>query len=749
MKYKPVMVMITSRVTSFCIYSTPFAIVIFFSSLSLVLAPSLSFLLSVSYSLSVICRFSIVTKLSVFVSLVMDMNNFDSIISWTDLSVSINGEFNVRRLLYGKKKIILQPQSGTINHGSLIALMGPSGSGKTTLLNTLSGKQRGNGVTGSIKYQSGIRISYVPQADTLIGALTARETMDYAYSFKLIDTKRYHEKDSYVEKIIRDFNLSDCADTVIDSCSGGQVKRISVAYGLITAPDIVMFDEPTSGLDSVNAESLISVLRLYAKNNPNVSIICSIHQPSFDILQKFTHVYALSRNGHKIIDCKPMEISGFLESTSFKCPSSSNPADYLLKYSIKYNHSDIPIISSYEKIAYPSTNKDDFNLSHVLIHLKRNIRIITANPMNMILHILALLITPFCWMFLFKDSVGQTDGCWSDMIGYDFSRGQNESIMSMVNRFSSNENGQGSFTDRIADVQANLSIMLITVFFIIFVHCLLSTIEMQSYMGVLLLETKNNMYSSASYFIGRTLCNTPITTVFIAIFVILSYVVNHQILEWWRCGMFVTICILVGLIAESTGLIVGAVFHSNITSACLVSVLQLIMNLINGGFFIRISDTRAVGIVFVYLSYVRYSIEGLLVTIYGFGRCKSDNFIDINQQPLDIVSSVLSGLNIRNRDLELISAYFGIEQNCMESVWNSTVDYIGVYGAETIDPDYYNIEPTMDDSSDGGYDSNSYPMSYFSLEESYLFRSIICLFSLLIFYKILAYFAIRTVLNRN
>lgn len=73
-----------------------------------------------------------------------------------------------------------------------MALMGPSGSGKTTLLNLLARRQFAGGalVTGELLVDGHVLgpdsfrtlASYVEQEDVLIGALTARETIDIAAS---------------------------------------------------------------------------------------------------------------------------------------------------------------------------------------------------------------------------------------------------------------------------------------------------------------------------------------------------------------------------------------------------------------------------------------------------------------------------------------------------------------------------------------------------------------------------------------
>ena len=59
--------------------------------------------------------------------------------------------------------------------------------------------------------------------------------------------------------------------------SGGERKRTSIAYELISEPSTLLLDEPTSGLDSMTALRVISLLKKEARRG--VSILLTIHQP--------------------------------------------------------------------------------------------------------------------------------------------------------------------------------------------------------------------------------------------------------------------------------------------------------------------------------------------------------------------------------------------------------------------------------------------------------------------------------------
>ena len=56
----------------------------------------------------------------------------------------------------------------------------------------------------------------------------------------------------------------------IKGISGGERRRLSVAIGLVTDPQIILLDEPTSGLDSETAGQLIACLVRLARANRTV-----------------------------------------------------------------------------------------------------------------------------------------------------------------------------------------------------------------------------------------------------------------------------------------------------------------------------------------------------------------------------------------------------------------------------------------------------------------------------------------------
>jgi ABC-type multidrug transport system ATPase subunit len=94
-------------------------------------------------------------------------------------------------------------------------------------------------------------------------------------------------------------NLKKCENTLIGvaaqgikGISGGEMRRLAFASEIITDPGILFCDEPTSGLDSFMAVSIVDTMRNLA--NKGKTIICTIHQPSSEIFEKFDNLYLMA-----------------------------------------------------------------------------------------------------------------------------------------------------------------------------------------------------------------------------------------------------------------------------------------------------------------------------------------------------------------------------------------------------------------------------------------------------------------------
>jgi ABC-type multidrug transport system ATPase subunit len=191
---------------------------------------------------------------------------------------------------------LLSGVSGYVDRGCITAVLGASAAGKSVLLQTLSGRIQNLEISGDV-YMDGSEVdpkalgnpvAYVPQEDSLIGDLTAREVATNTALFKRNDAREKIDAD--VSDLLDRLGLTKVADGIIGTLifrglSGGQKKRAEIATELIAAPSILLLDEPTSGLDSKVAYDVLSTIRNIVKaSNGMISVMLVIHQPNDKIL---------------------------------------------------------------------------------------------------------------------------------------------------------------------------------------------------------------------------------------------------------------------------------------------------------------------------------------------------------------------------------------------------------------------------------------------------------------------------------
>ncbi|WP_198664371.1 ATP-binding cassette domain-containing protein [Jiangella endophytica] len=162
----------------------------------------------------------------------------------------------------------------------LVALIGPSGSGKSTLLRLISGELEPS--QGSVRYQ-GIdphvqqeevhgRIGVVPQHTIAHAQLTSRKALRYAAELRLSQDATPAERRQRVDDVLGELSLSDHADIPVRRMSGGQQRRLAIAFELLTRPSLLVLDEPTAGLDPALVRQIMTGLRELADGGRQILV---------------------------------------------------------------------------------------------------------------------------------------------------------------------------------------------------------------------------------------------------------------------------------------------------------------------------------------------------------------------------------------------------------------------------------------------------------------------------------------------
>ena len=148
-----------------------------------------------------------------------------------------------------------------IERGEVFGLLGPNGAGKTTtirVVNTLVPVQEGQVEVFGIdvmRRPMDVRcnLGYVPQQVSVEGALTGRQNV--TWFARLYDVSR-RERKARVDEALAMMGLTEVADRVAATYSGGMVRRLELAQALVNYPSLLILDEPTLGLDPMARDSV-------------------------------------------------------------------------------------------------------------------------------------------------------------------------------------------------------------------------------------------------------------------------------------------------------------------------------------------------------------------------------------------------------------------------------------------------------------------------------------------------------------
>ena len=142
----------------------------------------------------------------------------------------------------------------TVEPGTVLGLLGPNGAGKSTtvrILATLALPDSGSArIAGHdvVRDAAAVRrsIGYVSQKPVTRVMDTGREKLELAGRLHGL---RRREARARADHLLDAFGLTEAADRLVRTYSGGTARKLDVALGLMHSPAVLFLDEPTTGLD--------------------------------------------------------------------------------------------------------------------------------------------------------------------------------------------------------------------------------------------------------------------------------------------------------------------------------------------------------------------------------------------------------------------------------------------------------------------------------------------------------------------
>ncbi|KAI1637777.1 ABC-2 type transporter-domain-containing protein [Biscogniauxia mediterranea] len=260
-----------------------------------------------------------------------------SVFHWSNVCYDIK--------IKGEPRRILDNVDGWVKPGTLTALMGVSGAGKTTLLDALASRITMGVITGDMLVDGRPRdmsfqrnTGYVQQQDLHLSTTTVREALNFSALLRQPAEVPRAEKLAYVDEVIKLLEMEEYAEAVVGVLGEGlnveQRKRLTIGVELAAKPPLLLFvDEPTSGLDSQTSWSILDLLEKLTKSGQ--AILCTIHQPSAMLFQRFDRLLFLAKGGRTVyfgdIGENSKTLTNYFEKHGAPpCPADANPAEWML-----------------------------------------------------------------------------------------------------------------------------------------------------------------------------------------------------------------------------------------------------------------------------------------------------------------------------------------------------------------------------------------------------------------------------------
>ena len=187
-------------------------------------------------------------------------------------------------LSFANRKI-LDNVSFKIHRGQILGMLGPNGVGKSTIFNLITGlikpnygsvKIDGKDITDLPIYQrtKKFKISIIPQFGGLFSSLTTEENLRAVAEILIKDKSFINIK---INELISKFELDSVKKIEGKYLSGGQKRRLVIAMGLISKPNIILMDEPLAALDPQTIQMLQNTI-VKLQTDLNLTIIITDHQ---------------------------------------------------------------------------------------------------------------------------------------------------------------------------------------------------------------------------------------------------------------------------------------------------------------------------------------------------------------------------------------------------------------------------------------------------------------------------------------
>ena len=211
-----------------------------------------------------------------------------------------------------KGRTVVGDVSLNVNSGEIVGLLGPNGAGKTTTFYMVVGIVARD--AGSITIddeditllplheRARKGIGYLPQEASIFRRLSVYDNIMGILEIRH-DLTAEQRKDR-AEELLEEFNVSHLRNSLGQSLSGGERRRVEIARALAANPKFILLDEPFAGVDHISVLDIKKIIQHLRDYGLGVLITDHNVRETLDVCER---AYIVSQ-GHLIAHGSPEEI---------------------------------------------------------------------------------------------------------------------------------------------------------------------------------------------------------------------------------------------------------------------------------------------------------------------------------------------------------------------------------------------------------------------------------------------------------
>ncbi|AHK18795.1 LPS export ABC transporter ATP-binding protein [Yersinia similis] len=211
-----------------------------------------------------------------------------------------------------KGRKVVEDVSLNVKSGEIVGLLGPNGAGKTTTFYMVVGivqRDAGRIVIDDedisllpLHERARRGIGYLPQEASIFRRLSVFNNLMAVLEIR--KDLSAEQREERAEELMEEFHISHLRDSLGQSLSGGERRRVEIARALAANPKFILLDEPFAGVDPISVIDIKKIIKHLRDSGLGVLITDHNVRETLDVCER---AYIVSQ-GHLIAHGTPQDI---------------------------------------------------------------------------------------------------------------------------------------------------------------------------------------------------------------------------------------------------------------------------------------------------------------------------------------------------------------------------------------------------------------------------------------------------------